>query len=178
MVPSAAHSACLHRIVQCKFRGNVNEHWFMRPQRLAMQIKNHDEFPKFDHRSAPSFWAERDGVSASPRARPGEGRHDQLGNFQSILLGRITPASTAWPRLWQDKDASGPRSLVGQPRPGGPRGRRRRGPGGPSGWGAAVDYSPSDISLLSYTRLSAQSGRVSGTDRAANIGHSNPTSGG
>ena len=27
-----------------------------------MQIKNHDDFPKFDHRSAPSFWAERDGV--------------------------------------------------------------------------------------------------------------------
>jgi hypothetical protein len=32
-------------------------------QPLAMQIKNHDDFPKFDHRSAPSFWAERDGVS-------------------------------------------------------------------------------------------------------------------
>src|SRR5262249_49606852 len=71
-----------------------------------MQIKNHDDFPKFDHRSAPSFWAERDGVSDSPplpRARPGEGRHDQLGNFQSALLGRITPVSTtnrqriAWP---------------------------------------------------------------------------------
>jgi len=29
-----------------------------------------------------------------PRARPGEGRHDQLGNFQSVLLGRITPVST------------------------------------------------------------------------------------
>src|SRR6266542_6262630 len=27
--------------------------------------------------------------------RPGDGRHDQLGNFQTALLGRITPASTA-----------------------------------------------------------------------------------
>jgi hypothetical protein len=31
-----------------------------------------------------------------PRARPGDGRHDQLGNFQTALLGRITPASTAY----------------------------------------------------------------------------------
>src|SRR5262249_4331347 len=82
--------------------------------------------------SSRAGWSER---FAEGAPRPGEGRHDQLGNFQSILLGRITPASTAWPRLWQDKDASGPRSLVGQPRPGGPRGPRRRGPGGPSGWG-------------------------------------------
>ena len=62
-----------------------------------MQIKNHDDFPKFDHRSALSSGPERDGVSDSPplpRARPGEGRHDQLGNFQSALLGRITPTST------------------------------------------------------------------------------------
>jgi IS5 family transposase len=29
-----------------------------------------------------------------PRARPREGRHDHLGNFQTALLGRITPAST------------------------------------------------------------------------------------
>jgi len=34
-----------------------------------------------------------------PRARPGDGRHDQLGNFQTALLGRITPASTAAARL-------------------------------------------------------------------------------
>src|SRR6266496_826031 len=27
--------------------------------------------------------------------RPGDGRHDQLGNFQTALLGRITPASTS-----------------------------------------------------------------------------------
>src|SRR5262249_24973443 len=52
---------------------------------------------KLDHRSAPSFWAERDWVIDSPpipRARPGDGRHDQRGNFQTALLGRITPAST------------------------------------------------------------------------------------
>jgi hypothetical protein len=29
-----------------------------------------------------------------PRARPGDRRHDQLGNFQTALLGIITPAST------------------------------------------------------------------------------------
>ena len=29
-----------------------------------------------------------------PRARPGDGRHDQLGIFQTALLGRITPVST------------------------------------------------------------------------------------
>ena len=53
---------------------------------------------KLDHRTAPSFWAERDWVIDSPplpRARPGDRRHDQLGNFQTALLGRITPASTS-----------------------------------------------------------------------------------
>src|SRR5437773_11258782 len=67
-------------------------------QPLPMKIQHHDEFPKLDHRTAPSFWAERDWVIDSPpvpRARPGDGRHDQLGNFQTALLGRITPASTA-----------------------------------------------------------------------------------
>ena len=34
-----------------------------------------------------------------PRARPGDGRHDQLGNFQTALLGRITPALTAVAKL-------------------------------------------------------------------------------
>src|SRR6516225_10611629 len=66
-------------------------------QSLSMKIKNHDDFPKLNHRSAPSFSAERDWVIDSPpipRARPGDGRHDQLGNFQTALLGRITPAST------------------------------------------------------------------------------------
>src|SRR5262245_42448444 len=66
-------------------------------QSLSMKIKNHDDFPKLNHRSVPSFWAERDWVIDSPpipRVRPGHGRHDQLGNFQTALLGRITPAST------------------------------------------------------------------------------------
>jgi hypothetical protein len=31
-------------------------------QALSMKIKNHDDFPKFDHRTAPSFSAERDWV--------------------------------------------------------------------------------------------------------------------
>ena len=60
---------------------------------------------KFDHRTAPSFSAERDWVIDSPpipRARPGDGRHDQLGNFQTALLGRITPASTRLARSTRD----------------------------------------------------------------------------
>src|SRR6185437_1115062 len=51
---------------------------------------------------APSFWAEQDRVSDSPpilRARPEDGRHDQLGIFQTALLGRITQASTLLPSL-------------------------------------------------------------------------------
>jgi hypothetical protein len=63
-----------------------------------MKIKNHDDFPKLDHHTPPSFWVERDWVIDSPPipgARPGDGRHDQLGNFQTALLGRITPASTS-----------------------------------------------------------------------------------
>jgi putative transposase len=31
----------------------------------------------------------------SPGRALGEGRHDHLGNFQTALLGRITPASTS-----------------------------------------------------------------------------------
>src|SRR6185437_9145179 len=52
---------------------------------------------------APSFWAEQDRVSDSPpilRARPEDGRHDQLGIFQTALLGRITQASTPIVRPW------------------------------------------------------------------------------
>ena len=36
-----------------------------------------------------------DRFAAPPQARPRDRRHDQLGNFQTVLLGRITPASTA-----------------------------------------------------------------------------------
>src|SRR6266699_1891627 len=36
--------------------------------------------------------------------RPGDGRHDQLGNFQTALLGRITPASTSVRRYLLSKD--------------------------------------------------------------------------
>jgi transposase-like protein len=63
-----------------------------------MKIKNHHDVPKLDHRSAPSR-SGRAGLGGdsppAPRARPGDRRHDQLGNFQTALLGRITPASTA-----------------------------------------------------------------------------------
>jgi hypothetical protein len=62
-----------------------------------MKIKNHDDFPKLDHQTAPSFRAKRHWVIDSPpipRARLGDRRHDQLGNFQTALLGSITPAST------------------------------------------------------------------------------------
>src|SRR6185312_13330081 len=66
-------------------------------QSLSMKIKNHDDYPKLDHRSAPSCPAERDWVIDSPpipRAPPGDRRHDQLGIFQTALLGSITPVST------------------------------------------------------------------------------------
>jgi hypothetical protein len=35
-----------------------------------------------------------DRFAAHPQGAPGDGRHDQLGNFQTALLGTITPAST------------------------------------------------------------------------------------
>jgi hypothetical protein len=66
-------------------------------QSLPMKIKHHDDFPKLDRGPAPSFWAEQDRVIDSPpilRARPEDGRHDQLGIFQTTLLGKITQAST------------------------------------------------------------------------------------
>ena len=61
-------------------------------QSLSMKIKNHDDFPKPDHRTAPSFWAEQDWViefAAHPQGAPWDGRHDQLGNFQTALLGEL-----------------------------------------------------------------------------------------
>lgn len=64
-----------------------------------MKIENHDDFPKLDHRSAPSFRAKQDWVIDSlhvPGARLGDGQHNQLGNFQTALLERITPAATAY----------------------------------------------------------------------------------
>src|SRR5215471_17263409 len=69
-----------------------------RPSAPVDEDQDYNDVPKLDHRTAPSFWAERDWVIDSPpipRARPGDGRHDQLGSFQTALLGRITPASTA-----------------------------------------------------------------------------------
>jgi hypothetical protein len=66
-------------------------------QSLPMKIKYHDDFPSLITGPAPSFWAEQDRVIDSPpilRARPEDGRYDQLEIFQTALLGRITQAST------------------------------------------------------------------------------------
>jgi hypothetical protein len=66
-------------------------------QFLPMKIKIMTTSPSLTTAPLLPFPAERDGMSDSPpvpRARPGDGRHDQLGNFQTALLGRITPAST------------------------------------------------------------------------------------
>ena len=59
------------------------------------QIENHDDFPKLDHRTAPSFWAEQDWVIDSPpipRARPGMSDTINWGIFKRHFWG--TPAST------------------------------------------------------------------------------------
>src|SRR6516225_1181456 len=61
-------------------------------QSLSMKIKNHDDFPKLDHRSAPSFWAERDWVIDSPpipRARPGMGGTINWGIFKRHFWGEL-----------------------------------------------------------------------------------------
>src|SRR5262249_8875002 len=81
-------------------------------QSLSMKIKNHDDFPKLDHRSAPSFWVERDWVIDSPpipRARPGDGgtinwgifkRHfwGELLRHQQHTVGRTPPLAAAMSR--------------------------------------------------------------------------------
>ena len=57
-----------------------------------MKIKNHDDFPKLDHRSAPSFWVERDWVIDSPpipRARPGDGGTINWGIFKRHFWGEL-----------------------------------------------------------------------------------------
>src|SRR5260370_20614172 len=62
-----------------------------------MKVENHHNIPKLDHRSAPSRPGKA-GLGGDsppvPRARAQGRRHDQLGNFQTALLGRITLAST------------------------------------------------------------------------------------
>ena len=57
-----------------------------------MKIKNHDDFPKLDHHTAPSFWAERDWVIDSPpipRARPGIGDTINWGIFKRHFWGEL-----------------------------------------------------------------------------------------
>jgi hypothetical protein len=69
-----------------------------------MKVKNHDDFPKFDHRTAPSVWAERNWVIDSPsdpRARPamtarstGEFSNGTSGeNYSGINSGLVHTAS-------------------------------------------------------------------------------------
>jgi hypothetical protein len=53
-------------------------------QSLSMKIKNHDDFPKLDHRTAPSCPAERNCVID---CAPWGWRHYQLGNFQNGTSG-------------------------------------------------------------------------------------------
>ena len=70
-------------------------------QSLSMKIKNHDDFPKLDHRSAPSFWAERDWVIDSPpipRARPGMGGTINWGIFKRHFWGELLRHQQSTPR--------------------------------------------------------------------------------
>src|SRR6266566_6597356 len=57
-----------------------------------MKIQNHDEFPKLDHRTAPSFWAERDWVVDSPpvpRVALGTGGTINWGIFKRHFWGEL-----------------------------------------------------------------------------------------
>ena len=71
-----------------------------------MKIKNHDDFPKLDHHTAPSFWAERDWVIDSPpipRARPGIGDTINWGIFKRHFWGELLrhqQASGEWVRTF------------------------------------------------------------------------------
>ena len=61
-------------------------------QSLSMKIKNHDDFPKLDHQTAPSFRAKRDWVIDSPpipRARPGMGDTINWGIFKRHFWGAL-----------------------------------------------------------------------------------------
>jgi hypothetical protein len=57
-----------------------------------MKIKNHDDFPKLDHQTAPSFRAKRHWVIDSPpipRARPGMGDTISWGIFKRHFWGAL-----------------------------------------------------------------------------------------
>jgi hypothetical protein len=57
-----------------------------------MKIKNHDDFPKLDHRNAPSFCAERNWVIDSPpipRARAGMSDTINWGIFKRHFWGEL-----------------------------------------------------------------------------------------
>ena len=68
-------------------------------QALAMQIQDHDEFPKFDHRVLPPASRRTLGDSVRPSGHPGHARDGRqsrkLGKFQMSQMGRIAPPLTA-----------------------------------------------------------------------------------
>src|SRR6185437_7129437 len=62
-------------------------------QALAMQIQDHDELPKFDHRVLPPARRRSLGDSARPPAVPGmpgtPGSHENWGNFKCHKWGEL-----------------------------------------------------------------------------------------
>ena len=65
---------------------------------LAMQIQDHDEFPKFDHRVLPPASGRSIGDSARRPAIPGmpgmAGSHENWGNFKCHKWGELRPPLT------------------------------------------------------------------------------------
>ena len=81
-----------------------------------MKIKNHDDFPKLDHHTAPSFWAERDWVIDSPpipRARPGIGDTINWGIFKRHFWGELLRHQQR--RRGQPQDPEAAAHLDGRP---------------------------------------------------------------
>ncbi len=62
-------------------------------QALAMQIQDHDELPKFDHRVLPPASRRSLGDSARPPTIPGMpgmvGSHENWGNFKCHKWGEL-----------------------------------------------------------------------------------------
>src|SRR5207245_389320 len=65
-------------------------------QSMPMKIQDHDELPKLDHR-LPLPPLRKGSSNGAPPGFPGRApgsRASHLGNIQTALLGRITPATT------------------------------------------------------------------------------------